>query len=62
MPPFGGSGKDPIWYIPIASLGDDLQFRQNSAAHGLIEPARTMLIGELETALGATKPEWKKLP
>jgi hypothetical protein len=58
----GGSGKDPVWYIAVASLGNDLVFRQDSGTHGLIEPARTMLIDELQKALAATKLNWKKLP
>jgi hypothetical protein len=60
-PALGGSGKDPVWYIAITSLGDDLQYRQDSVTHGLIEPARTMLLDELQKALEATKPYWKKL-
>jgi hypothetical protein len=59
---YGGSGKDPVWYIDVASLGGDLQFRQDSPTHGLIEPARPMLIDELQKALEATEPYWKKLP
>ena len=61
-PAYGGSGKDPVWYIGIDLLGSDLQFRQDSATHGLIEPARAMLIDDLEKALEATKSYWKKLP
>jgi hypothetical protein len=61
-PAYGGSGKDPVWYIAIASLGGDLRFRQDSATHGLIEPARTMPIDALQKAPAATKPYWKKLP
>jgi hypothetical protein len=61
-PAYGGSGKDPVWCIGIDLLGHDLQFRQDSATHGLIEPARTLAIDELRKALEATKPSWKKLP
>jgi hypothetical protein len=61
-PAYGGTDKDPIWCIDIASLGGDLVFRPDSATHGLIEPARTMSIDEFQTALEATKPYWKKLP
>src|SRR6266446_4882779 len=49
-PALGGSGKDPVWYIAVASLGSDLEFRQDSATHGLIEPTRTMRIDEFQTA------------
>jgi hypothetical protein len=58
----GGAGKDPVWYIAVTALGSDLQFRQDSATHGLIEPARTMALDDLQKALEATKPNWKKLP
>jgi hypothetical protein len=58
----GGSGKDPVWFIPAASLGADLQYRQDSPTHGLLEPIRTMRIDELQRALEATKPQWRKLP
>jgi hypothetical protein len=61
-PAFGGSGKDPVWYIAVAALGVDLQFRQDSGTHGLIEPARAMSLHDLQKALDATKPYWKKLP
>ena len=61
-PAYGGSGKDPIWYIAVDLLGEDLRFRQDSITHGLIEPARTMSIDEFQKALEATKPDWKKLP
>ena len=61
-PAYGGSGKDPMWCIPVAALGGDLRFRQDSSTHGLVEPARPMSISELQKALQATKPSWKKLP
>jgi len=46
----------------LSLLGGDLQFRDDSTTHGLIEPARTMPIDDLKKALEATKPYWKKLP
>src|SRR6266568_9610454 len=58
-PAYGGFGKDPIWCIAVASLGADLQFRQDTMTHGLIEPARTMSIMELQNSLAATKANWK---
>ena len=61
-PAHGGLGKDPVWYIAIDLLGGDLQFHQDSATHGLIEPARDMPIAAFQRALEATKPCWKKLP
>jgi hypothetical protein len=61
-PTYGGFGKDPVWSIVIDLLGGDLQFRQDSATHGLIEPARTMALDEFQNALEATRPCWTKLP
>jgi hypothetical protein len=61
-PGYGGSAKDPVWYITLDLLGSDLQFHQDSATHGLIESARAMPIDALQKALEATKPYWKKLP
>jgi hypothetical protein len=61
-PAYGGLGKDPVWWIAIAWLGGDLQFREDSIIHGLIEPARSMPIDDFERALEATKTYWKKLP
>jgi hypothetical protein len=58
---FGGSGKDPVWLIALSALGGDLQFRQDSLKHGLVEPARAMSIDEFQRALEATYPYWKKL-
>src|SRR5437870_2027992 len=39
-PTFGGSGVDPVWAFELSDLPADLQFRLDSAMHGLIEPAR----------------------
>jgi hypothetical protein len=61
-PAYGGSGKDPVWYLDVDSLSADLQYRQDSATHGPIEPARAMPIDELQKLLGATQPDWKKMP
>lgn len=61
-PAYGGAGKDPVWYIVVAALGGDLPFRQDSATHGLIEPARAMSLDDFQKALEATKSYWKKLP
>jgi hypothetical protein len=61
-PVYGGSGKDSVWYIGVALLGGDLHYRQDSATHGLIEPARAMSLADFQAALEATKSYWKKLP
>jgi hypothetical protein len=61
-PSYGGKGKDPIWAMDAASLGSGLQLREDSATHGLIEPARKMAFDEFVKALEATRPFWSKLP
>jgi hypothetical protein len=61
-PAHGGLGKDPIWAIRLDQLGGDLQFRQDSPTHGLIEPARDMSLDDLQQALAQTRPYWVKLP
>lgn len=58
-PSLGGTGQDPIWYIEIDEVGRDLQFRQDSAAHGVIEPLRSMTLQEYQDALESTRPRWK---
>jgi hypothetical protein len=55
----GGIGQDPVWCIDTDDLGPDLQFRQDSASHATIEPARPMTLQEFETALAATRSRWQ---
>ena len=57
-PVLGGQGKDPVWEIDTADLGDELQFKQDSPTHGLIEPAGPMTLKEFEQALAATRAKW----
>ncbi|MBY0526421.1 MAG: hypothetical protein K2R98_23710 [Gemmataceae bacterium] len=59
-PPYGGSGKDPVWGLCLDHLGVDLRFRQDSQVHGLIEPEHAMTLDEFQQAIAATKPYWKK--
>ena len=61
-PRYGGSGKDPVWVFDLAHLGKDLQFRQDSPTHGMIEPAVTLLLAEYQQRLADTRPFWIKLP
>lgn len=58
-PSLGGIGQDPVWYIEVADLPVDLQFRQDRLTHGVIEPAQTMTLAEFEMALEATRSQWK---
>lgn len=55
-----GSGKDPVWEIDTNDLGSELQYRQDSPTHVLIEPARPMTLQEYESALNATVSRWIK--
>ena len=57
-PALGGTGKDPVWEIDSDDLGSDLQFRLDTPAHGLIEPARPITLAEFEAALAATRGRW----
>lgn len=59
---YGGSGKDPVWGLHSDQLGSDLQFRGDSATHGLIEPARAMSLDDFQRHLAHTKLLWMKLP
>jgi len=64
LPPFrrpselGGRGKDPVWVIDTDDLGPDLQFRQDTPTHGMIEPNRPMTLAEYERALESTRTKW----
>src|SRR5437763_414970 len=40
----GGRGRDPVWCLDVADLGTDIQFRQDSATHALLEPSRPMTL------------------
>jgi hypothetical protein len=55
----GGTARHPVWVIETEDLGPDLQFRQDRASHGLIEPRRMMTLREYEEALAKTRARWK---
>jgi len=61
-PAFGGSGKDQVWCLDVSQLGPDLRYRQDSLAHGLIEPVRAMSLDELGEALERAQPFWRRVP
>jgi hypothetical protein len=49
------------------SLGDEPAAQtqapgEEGSPRGVIEPARTMSLDDLQKALEATEPHWKKLP
>jgi hypothetical protein len=55
----GGIGPDPVWYIEADQLGSELNFRQDRAGHGFIEPARAMTLHEYQEALARTRRHWQ---
>lgn len=57
---FGGRGRDPVWMIDETDLGTDLVYRTdpNRAAHGFIEPSRTMTLDDYQQVLAATQSRW----
>lgn len=55
----GGIGLDPVWPIESDELGPDLQFRQDSLTHGVIEPLRPMTLSDYQSVLSVTRPMWK---
>ena len=57
-PSHGGTGKDPVYGTNTDQLGPDLQFRQDSPTHGVVEPAREMPVEDFQKALGDTASDW----
>lgn len=55
----GGIGIDPVWKIGSDDLGPNLQFRQDSATHGFVEPKRPMTLQEYQDALAKTQGKWQ---
>ena len=55
----GGIGRDPVWYIETDDLAPDLQFRLETATHGVIEVSRPMMLQEFQDALAATRTKWR---
>ncbi len=57
-PSLAGTGKKPVWSISDAALTPSLSFRQDSASHGLVEPASAMPWQNYLHALSETGPTW----
>jgi hypothetical protein len=57
-PAFGGTGRDPIWYIEVDDLGPGLVVRPDTAAHALVEPAGPVTVDEFQRLLAATRDRW----
>ena len=63
-PGHGGTGKDPVWEMGTADLGEDLVYREDPlqpGLHGFVEPSRRMTLEDYERALGATRDAWRLL-
>jgi hypothetical protein len=63
-PQHGGTGKDPIWELATAELGEALVYREDPllpGVHGFIEPRRRITFDEYEAALRATGRAWRLL-
>jgi hypothetical protein len=61
-PQLGGTGKDPVWCLDLANVPQGLQFRQDSSAHGLIEPSLPMSFNEFQRWLEDSQPFWRQWP
>jgi hypothetical protein len=59
-PAFGGTGKDPLWYIEADDLGSGLTARPDSATHALVEPATIIRLIDFQTLLAGTRLSWKR--
>jgi hypothetical protein len=60
-PEHGGTGKDPVWEIGTADLGEALVYHEDPVqpgVHGFVEPSRRMTLEEYERALAATREAW----
>lgn len=59
-PEWGGEGRDPVFGMPIASLGDSLHVRQepDGSTHWLVEPAHVMPASRFITDLWTSRDHW----
>ena len=63
-PEYGGTGKDPIWELELADLGEELVYREDPLmpdAHGFVEPALPTTFDAYESALSQTRRAWRLL-
>jgi hypothetical protein len=62
-PVFGGVGKDPVFALDTADLGDDLRYRpdpRRPKVHGFVEPTAPMALQAYQTALCNTGRRWRR--
>ena len=57
---FGGTGKDPVWKLDVADLGNDLQYVPDKPGHGTIQPKQSMPLSKYQAALANLKSKWIK--
>jgi hypothetical protein len=63
-PEHGGTGKDPIWELDVADLGEELGYREDPlmpGAHGFVAPALPTTFDAFEAALSGTRRAWRLL-
>jgi hypothetical protein len=58
---WGGTGKDLIWQIDSAYIGQDLEAVRDSSTHVSIMPRVTMLLAKYELALANTQKYWQRV-
>ena len=61
-PERGGTGKDPIWELDVAALGEELRYREDPlmpGVHGFVEPALPTTFDAYESAVLATRRAWR---
>jgi hypothetical protein len=57
-PEYGGTGKDPIWELDAADLGDELMYREDPlmpGVHGFVEPVLPTTFDAYESAVLETR-------
>lgn len=52
--------RDPMWQFDTEALPGTLQHRQDSPAHGLIEPAVSMPLETYRELLAETREDWAR--
>jgi hypothetical protein len=60
-PAFGGTGRDPLWWIDDSEITGDLEAVQDSPTHVSILPRVTMLLEKYEAALARTQNDWERV-
>jgi hypothetical protein len=57
-PEHGDTGKDSVWELEAAELGETLAYREDPfqpGVHGFVEPGQRMTLVDYERALAATR-------